>query len=236
MGQGIGEIYHIINRGVDKRIIFQEDEDYLRFIHDLFEFNDEEKVNNVFYAFNKQYKDIRYPYIERRKRKLIVELMIFSLMPNHFHLMVRPLMEGALSLFMRKINGGYSRYFNHKYERSGALFQSRYQAVLVSDDAHFLHLPYYIHCNPLDLKYPEWRGGGLSDYKGALKFLEGYRWSSLPDYLNIKNFPSVTQREFLLEFYKNSKENADNYKEALGGWFRNLEADYLKINFGSNDI
>ena len=169
-------MYHVLNRGVDKRKIFLDDKDHVRFIHDLFEFNDEKNVRDFGYFFAKghqrQYRDIGYHDIdERRPRKLIVNLLAFSLMPNHYHLLLQPYGENALPLFMRKLNGGYSRYFNQKYERSGALFQGKYKWAVVEKESHFLHLPYYIHCNPLDLSMPEWRTRNLSDYDKAIHFL-----------------------------------------------------------------
>ena len=88
-----GNIYHVLNRGVDKRNIFMNDEDRFRFIHDLFEFNDTEPLNNTGYFFNKAFAT---PYIERKPRKLLVEILAFCLMPNHYHLMLRPLQEDGV--------------------------------------------------------------------------------------------------------------------------------------------
>jgi len=84
------QIYHIYNRGVEKRNVFMKDVDYLRFIHDLFELNNEEPINNINYFFNKQSMEVqpRYIEVERKPRKLLVEILIFTLMPNHFHLLL----------------------------------------------------------------------------------------------------------------------------------------------------
>lgn len=101
-------------------------------------------------------------------------------MPNHYHLLLRPKFDDSLTKFMKKLNIGYAKYFNEKYKRSGALFEGRYKSVLVVDKSHFIHLPYYIHLNPLDLKFPEWRNREIKNYKEAMKFLENYRWSSFP--------------------------------------------------------
>lgn len=91
---------------------------------------------------------------------------------------------------------GYAKYFNERRERSGALWQGKYKRILIERDAHFLHIPYYIHLNALDLAYPEWRSGQVKDASGALKYLNTYRWSSHLDYSGTKNFPSITHREF----------------------------------------
>jgi len=101
-------IYHVLNRGVDKRKIFLDDQDYLRFIHDLFEFNDVDPVNNVFYRFHPQNKAVRQPYFggNQKRRELIVDILAFVLMPNHYHLLVRPRIEKGIPLFMKKLGGG----------------------------------------------------------------------------------------------------------------------------------
>ncbi|MDE2001122.1 MAG: transposase, partial [Patescibacteria group bacterium] len=128
-----GNTYHVLNRGVDKRKIFLDESDYFRFIHDLFEFNDQNPINNVTYHFNgrNNSKDLASPYIgaERKPRKLLVEILAFCLMPNHYHLLLRPKLDNGISLFMRKLNMGYAKYFNQKYERNGTLFQGRYKSV-----------------------------------------------------------------------------------------------------------
>jgi len=218
-------IYHVLSRGVDKRKIFMDDEDYLRFIHDLFEFNDKEPTLNIGYLFKNQknqYIDLRSQYIE--KRKFLVNILAFCLMPNHYHLLIRPAVENGITLFMRKLNIGYAKYFNNKYERKGALFEGRYKSILITDQSHFIHLPYYIHSNPLDLKFPGWRNKEIKNYKEAMKFLESYRWSSFQDYIGKKNFPSVTQREFLLEFF----EGSPNYKKDTLKWLKEMDWEEIK--------
>ncbi|OGY63142.1 MAG: hypothetical protein A2745_00205 [Candidatus Harrisonbacteria bacterium RIFCSPHIGHO2_01_FULL_44_13] len=227
-------IYHVLSRGVDKRKIFLEDLDYLRFIHDLFEFNDTEPATNINYFFNPQRKsiDIASPYIggnknkqtPREPRKLLVEILAFVLMPNHYHLLLRPKFDDGVSGFMKKLNIGYAKYFNEKYERTGALFEGRYKAIAVTQEAHFIHLPYYIHLNPLDLAAPEWRERKIKDYKKAVNFLEKYRWSSFLDYTGQKNFPSVTQRDFLTQFFGGPKQ----YKEQTLQWLKDLNLNNIQ--------
>ena len=143
-------LYHILSRGVDKRKIFLDDRDYLRGIHDLFEFNDIELSNNLTHFFQKNPKDVGRPYIERKARKLLVKVHAFCLMPNHYHFLLSEIAENGISLFMKKFNGGYAKYFNEKYKRDGVLFEGRYKRIIIKNEAHFIHLPYYIHLNPLD--------------------------------------------------------------------------------------
>ena len=195
------QIYHIYNRGVEKRKIFLDDKDYFRFIHDLFEFNDLNPAINLFYYFNSQSIEVEHHYFkkEQKSRKLLVEILAFVLMPNHFHLLLRQKREGGIIKFMQKL-GGYTMYFNQKYERVGPLFQGRFKAILIKDHSHLIHLPYYIHLNPIELAFPDW-----PNHQGStsliINFLEKYRWSSWLDYVGIKNFPSVTSREFLADIF-----------------------------------
>jgi len=224
-----GEIYHIYNRGVEKRDIFSGEEDYFRFIHDLFEFNDEEPAANFYYKkslFQKQSQpyEAKPRKVERKPRKLLVEILVFCLMPNHFHLLLKQRREGGIVKFMHKLGTGYTMSFNQKYERSGSLFQGTYRAILIKDDSHFIHLPCYIHLNPLDLKFPEWRDKEIRDYRAAMKFLESYRWSSFLDYIGKKNFPSVTQREFLNEFL----EGPEQYKKDTLKWLKEIDLERIR--------
>ena len=223
-------IYHIYNRGVEKRNVFLDKQDHFRFVHDLFEFNDEAPAINIYYklpqlqSYEVELRKIGNKKEERQPRKLLVEILSFCLMPNHFHLLIKQKVDGGVIQFMQKLGTGYTNYFNKKYKRVGSLFQGRFKAVLVEEEAHFIHLPYYIHLNPLDLKFPEWRNKEIKNYKEVMKFLENYRWSSFLDYLGKKNFPSVTQREFLNEFFGGLKQ----YKKDITKWLKEIDLEEIK--------
>jgi putative transposase len=214
----MADIFHVLNRGVDKRKIFLDNQDYFRFIHDLFEFNNQKRVNTVFYSFYK-FNDIGCRKIKDKKpRKLLVDIHAFCLMPDHYHLLLSPRVENGIPKFMKKMNMGYAKYFNEKYKRKGTLFESRYKSILITEHAHFLHLPYYIHLNPLDLKFPLWREKKLRNYKEAMIFLGKYRWSSFLDYIGKKNFPSITNRKFLLDFFGGEEK----YKKEILEWLKDM--------------
>lgn len=211
----VNQFYHIFNRGVDKRNIFLDDMDYFRFIHNLFELNDENPVLNVKYYLDSTASDIGIRSFNKRRepRERLVDILIFTLMPNHFHLILRQKREKGIIKFMQKLGTGYAMYFNKKYERTGVLFQGKFKAVLINKNEHFLYLPQYIHLNPISLKY----GGSTSiDWRKKMKFLEEYRWSSLSDYIGRKNFPSVTQRNYFLETYGGE----DGFKKYIEMWLK----------------
>ena len=217
------EMYHVMSRGVDKRDIFMDDKDRARFIHELFEFNDEQSANNTSYRFKNN--DIVSRYIAKREpRKLLVNVLAFCLMPNHYHLLLTPRFDNAVFKFMKKLNIGYAKYFNERYKRKGTLFEGRYKSIIVKNESHFIHLPYYIHLNPLDLKYKEWRDRKLQSVKGAMKFLDSYRWSSHLDYCGEHNFPSVTQRDFLMRVF----DSPERYRQRIKDWLSELDLSDVK--------
>ena len=226
----MAEIYHILNRGVDKRKIFLDKQDYFRFIHDLFEFNDQKLVNTTFRVFQREAGNVLKgrtfnPSESRRKtRKLLIDIHAFCLMSNHYHLLLSERIENGISRFMQKLGAGYVRYFNQKHKRKGTLFENTYKSIFVSKEPHFYHLPYYIHLNPLDIEFPEWREGKLRNYQKAMEFLNNYRWSSHSDYLGTKNFPSITNRDFLLDVFGGENK----YKQSIEKWLKELEMERIR--------
>lgn len=188
------DFLHILNRGVDKRTVFEDSQDYARFVQGMYVFN---STNAPPLNISRSNANVRHPMSnindskKNETRQPLVHIHTWCLMPNHYHLLLTPLSENGLSLFMKRLNMGYSKYFNEKYDRSGALWQGKYKKVHIQNDAHFLYVPHYIHANPLDMSYPEWRNQGIKNTKTMWETLLKYKWSSLRDYMGIKNFPSV---------------------------------------------
>jgi len=211
-------IYHIYNRGVEKRDIFLDENDYYRFVHGLYEFNDKAPALSSYYYSS----EVGLRKGVERKRRVLVDVLAFCLMPNHYHLLVKQVDEGGITDFMRKVGTGYTNYFNKKRDRVGSLFQGKFKARHVTDNAHLLYLPLYIHLNPLDLTMPEWRDKVLKNSQQALRYLETYRWSSHLDYLGKNNFPLITVRGFLSDLYGGSEQYRRDMAEYLDGFDLNL--------------
>ncbi len=222
------ELYHVLNRGVDKRRIFMENGDYVRFVHGLYKFNDTEPANNTSWYLERTStgispvhvrprtnNDLRGRYGEgaRRKRKPLVEIHGWCLMGNHYHLLLSELRDKGISRFLMKLNVGYAKYFNEKYKRAGTLFQGRSKKVLIKRDAHFLHILHYIHLNPLDFLKgaSDWRAGKISRGERALSHLDSYRWSSFNDYCGRKNFPSILTTNLFGDVFSNYRKTISAY-------------------------
>jgi putative transposase len=210
-----GKIYHIYNRGVEKRKIFLNDKDRLRFLHDMFVFNDQLPVipSNI-----RQCLEVE-PLNSKKKPLLLVKILAFCLMENHFHLLLMQKTNDGIVKFMQKLGTGYTMYFYQKNQRVGPLFQGRFKATLIDDNSQFIHIPYYIHSNPIKFSEPGWQTGEkLKNPQKTIGFLNSYRWSSYLDYIGKKNFPSIIAKDFLSRFFGSpQKYKNDTEKWLLGG-------------------
>ena len=199
-----GEYYHIYNRGIDKRIIFKSKKDYERFIMLLYLANSDDsfRLDNI---LNKQHKTFGEALVLDKDEPL-VSIGAWCLMTNHFHLLIRQEADGGVTKFMRKLGVGYSMFFNIKYQRKGALFGGLFKSKLIGvDDNYMRQLFGYIHINPLEIEFPEWKDKikKSSINMNMKKFLESYQYSSYLDYIgedriekniiNPKNFPDYFQ-------------------------------------------
>lgn len=204
-------IYHVYNRGVEKRHIFLDGSNYSRFIDGLIIFNDIKPIINpkqrIINIKNGSYK-----------RTPLVDILAFCLMTNHFHLLLKQIVDGGITEFMRKLGDGYVKYFNIKHDRVGTLFQGKFKSVLIENDSQFLYIPHYIHLNPLDLLYPNWREKGIKNVTAALNFLDSYRWSSYGDYTEKPNFSLVLKKDILSEYFSGAEEYQKDLKDFIEGF------------------
>lgn len=169
--------YHVYARGASKQTIFNDESDKDRFLS-LFEryLSESQAVSST---------GVPYPHYRDR-----IELLAYCLMGNHFHLLLWQDDESDMSQFMRSLMTSYSRYYNLKYKRSGALFESRYKASLIRDDAYLQHISRYIHLNT--------------------RYWQRYKYSSLnwyfkpkPEWLQTAKIEDVFRdREDYMQFHK----------------------------------
>ena len=219
------ELYHLLNRGVDKRQIFLDNQDRARFVHDLYEFNDSVSATNTVRGLPPDSPEaIMFDLVGRTsERDPIVDIHGWCIMGNHYHLLVSEIVDGGITKFIMKLNVGYAKYFNERYKRVGTLFQGRTKKIHVNSDAYFLHILHYIHLNPLDfLKGAEsWRTLEIKNAKDALAYLNTYRWSSYLDYCGKKNFPSIITKELFSDVFK-------NYERKIASYLKDIEIDEIR--------
>lgn len=227
------DIHHITLRAIDDNLIFKDNDDYFRGIFSVYEFNDSKPVTiqerrRVRNVLKNKISRGRASITSEDKRDRLVDVMCFCFMPNHIHLLLKQIKDNGITKFMSKTGTGLGGYFNKKYDRQGHVFQNRFNAVPIKTDEQLKIAVAYIHTNPLSLKYPEWKKIRIKDPAEARTFLEKYKWSSYPDLIGIKNFPSVTQRDFIVETMGGSERCKDfikywtEYKGELENYYNNL--------------
>lgn len=174
-----GEYYHIYNRGVEKRRIFEKNWDYSRLIKTI-------KYYQLLGPKPKLSRFLTGSVLKPDPDKKIVEIICFCLMPNHFHFLIRQLKAGGITEFTSKLSNSYTKYYNVKYNRIGPLLQGEFKAVLIESDEQLMHISRYIHLNPI-VSY-------------LIKDLDQYIWSSYIEYTESIN--GICNKEAVLNFFK----------------------------------
>ena len=179
----LGNIVHIYNRGNNKEKIFFDEQDHKAFLFRLglcLGFTEEE--------LNKE-KLIGMPYSRIRiteTNKDSFKLHAFSLMPNHFHLLIEQTGDISISKLMSKLCTSYSKYINKKHKRIGHVFQDEFKAVLVEDNTQLMWISSYIHTNAVKDK--------------LAKHPREYKWSSYNDYTLDRNLKIINKKLLLSTF------------------------------------
>jgi putative transposase len=179
------ELYHVYNRGSDKRDIFLATKDFKRFLQSFY-----------YYQFSDP--KISFSHFSKNKMKTLnplssnkhIVIIGYALMPNHYHFLVKQIKDNGLSTFISQLSNSYTKYFNTKRQRIGPLFQGTFKAVRVESDEHLVHLSRYIHLNPV--------------VSGLVKKPENYPWTSYLEYINgTKNF---CDPKLVMDFFPDKKK------------------------------
>lgn len=125
--------------------------------------------------------------VELQDRELI-HIICYCLIPNHYHLLVKQVVDRGIEKIIHKVGTGYTNYFNKKYNRSGALFQGKYKAKHIEDDLYLAQLSTYIHLNPISHR--------------CTNDISNYPWSSYLDYVDLSN-SNLCNKKIILNNFKN---------------------------------
>lgn len=201
-----GEYYHIYSRGTDKRNIFLHSDDYWRFMTTLIIFQGNTYIPQV----SRLVPFVKHQMFDKKEFKEILEkktidLVSFSLMPNHYHLILKENIENGISNFMQRLGNSYTKYFNLKYQRTGHLFGSVFQSRYIKKNTYLKYLSAYIHLNSSEIY--SWNKKEIT-----------YPWSSFQDYVEKNRWCEFLCPSIILNQFKNSK---DYQKYVLGSGAKN---------------
>lgn len=191
------QYYHVLNRGVGETQIFENSYGYQRFIN-LMNFYRFEDTHLSFSKYMKlpSTQKIEFENNLQEEGSQQIEIFAYCLMPNHFHILLKQILNGGTQKFLRNIQNGYAKYFNLKYKRYGPLFQSRFKAKVILNDEIFLHISRYIHLNP------------TTSFLISTEKLSSYPWSSLSEFLKAPS-ASFVNTNFILKM----TGGKNNYKK-----------------------
>ncbi len=234
-----GGVYHVYNRGVEKRDIFIDDNDYKTFLYFLKTYLSNPEILKESTSQKSQKGSTLFKTLFNPSRANFydeVELLAYCLMPNHYHLLVRQKNKDSMLKFMKCLATNYSMYFNKRHERVGSLFQGVYKAVLVKSDEYLLHISRYIHLNPLKGFNPQEDADPQEDAQGdfseqQIDQLHQYNWSSYDEYLDKRSTKWVNTR-LIWEIFKelsgslSSSGGFDSYQDFVESYKEN-SIDFL---------
>ncbi len=186
--------YHVYNRGVNKREIFIDEEDYSVFLNLFKRYLSDAPVKDL--------KGREYPWLKDQ-----VEMLAYCLMPNHFHLLLYQSDMYAMKHLMHGVLTAYTGYFNKKYKRVGPLFQARYKASHIVTDSYLLHITRYIHLNPDD--YQKWEFSSLQYYLGK----KNADWVSPQKMLDM--FDNKREYSTFIKDHRDYKDTIDQLEHML---------------------
>ena len=193
-----GEHYHIFNRGNRKQKIFLHERDWIRFLFTIL-YLQSPSINfpnigrSVSHYVENSVFNIKEGVVKDIVQTRYVELVGFTLMPNHFHLIVYEKEEGGISQYMQRALLSYTKYFNTKHDMVGHVFQGPYKAVHVKNDNQLSYLSAYVHRNPRELK--KWKN---KEHR--------YPWSSYQDFIGENRWGKLLVPDMILERFADGKE------------------------------
>ncbi len=171
------QIYHVYNRGVERRMVFTGKREYERMMMTLWFYRHTDAGSTLSAYLNLSTEERQVFAASLVKKSMRVSILAYCLMPNHFHLILRQEVTHGISRFVANVSNSYTKFFNIKRARVGPLFQGTFKAVLVETDEQFRHLTRYVHLNP------------VSSFLIKPEELESYSWSSYGEYLGKATSP-----------------------------------------------
>ncbi len=189
-----GEIYHVFNRGINHQPTFRSQRDYRRALLTLRFYRLLHPPQRLSIFLQTDSKKREAVLTAAEKHGSLVTILAFCLMPNHFHLLLRQEADNGISKFMSNFQNSYTRYFNTRYQRDGAIFLTQFKAVRIETEAQLIHVSRYIHLNPYS-----------SYVVKTHQQLLNYPWSSLNEYLQ-PNQALISQPQIVLSSFKNPQK------------------------------
>lgn len=185
----IDSIIHITKRGTRGMDIVRDSDDWRRFPKSLFYLNDvhsDSYWHQVTSGLTPFERPSHWP-----EREPLVRVLAWTLLSNHFHLLLQEIREGGAAKFMQRLGGSMSMCFNLKYKEKGSIFQSAYHSRTVESDSHLNYLVFYILVKNVLEMYPGGLRAALANFDDAWEWAVQYPFSSLPSIISGESSPII---------------------------------------------
>ncbi|MEK7601605.1 MAG: transposase [Patescibacteria group bacterium] len=182
---GVGSILHVIKRGTRGVEIVRDESDRIRFSKALFYLNDEHDVGD-WMRDTEALAEFERPHAWP-ERKPLTQVLAWTLMPNHFHLLLRESTDGGVAKFMQRLGGSMTTHFNAKYGEKGSLFQGGYKAKTIDSDSYLRYLVQYILVKNVFELHPGGLKKAMSEFDRAWERAQRYSFSSLHSCISDKS-------------------------------------------------
>jgi len=200
----VGSHVHIIKRGARGMPIVKDDSDRWHFLCALFYMNDEYLDPHWLRNHGQGgpfFRSDSWPL-----RKPLVDILAYTLMPNHFHLLLRETHKGGVALFMKKLGQSMSQHHNEKYKEKGSIFQGSYKSKTIDSDIYLRYVAIYIMVKNTFELYP--KGGletAIQKFEDVWNWAEKYNFSSLADYSGKREHSPILKKGLLGELFSSTK-------------------------------
>lgn len=185
----VGSFVHVVKRGARGFDIVRDDADRWRFVRSLYLLNDTFQSHNLM----REIQDV--DFLERPahwpQREQLCSILAWTLMPNHFHLLLKETTEKGVAKFLQRLCGSMSMHFNEKYRERGSLFQGSYRSRTVDTNAYLQYLASYIVVKNTFELYPGGLKKAVENFEEAWKWAASYPFSSFQTIALGKNSPII---------------------------------------------
>lgn len=193
-----GNIYHVYNKSIEKRVIFTEEychlfiktARYYRSSRSIFRFSNFQKLSpNLLVPYEKKVLD---------KRSFRVTILAYCLMPTHYHLLIKQNQDRGISIFISQLQNSFTRFYNIKSLRTGPLFLDKFKSKPITSEEQLKHVSRYIHLNP-------YSNGLIEEVRETI----AYPYSSFSEYLSLTE-STLCDPNIVFSLFN---ENGEKYKD-----------------------
>ncbi len=194
-----GEFYHVYIHAIEGRNLFNDEDDYQRFITTMFCANGSNSLPRI---GKNSYPNLVWEIKDGKLDigSLLADVVVFCLMPTHAHFILGELGEGNISAFMHKLQVSFSKYYNIKYNRRGHLFERSFNSRHMENNDYLLNVSCYIHGNPGKLNM--WVG---REYN--------YPWSSYQDFILNDRWGGLLKKDVILSQFDSPREYQNFFEQ-----------------------